>query len=31
MKLLIDSGIVKARLGVTSLEAVLSVAMSDEE
>ncbi len=31
MRLLIDSGIVKARLGVTSLEAVLSVAMSDEE
>jgi type IV pilus assembly protein PilB len=31
MKLLIDSGIAKARLGVTSLEAVLSVAMSDDE
>lgn len=31
MKLLIDSGIVKARQGVTSLEAVLTVAMSDED
>jgi type IV pilus assembly protein PilB len=31
MKLLIDSGIVKARAGITSLEAVLSVAMSDGE
>ena len=31
MKLLIDSGIEKARQGITSLEAVLTVAMSDEE
>jgi type IV pilus assembly protein PilB len=31
MKLLIDSGIAKAREGVTSLEAVLGVAMSDDE
>ena len=31
MKLLIDSGIDKVRLGLTSLESVLSVAMSDDE
>ncbi len=31
MRLLIDSGLEKAKQGVTSLEAVLSVAMSDEE
>lgn len=31
MRLLIDSGIVKARQGVTSFEAVLTVAMSDED
>jgi type IV pilus assembly protein PilB len=31
MRLLIDSGIEKAKQGITSLEAVLSVAMSDEE
>ncbi len=31
MRLLIDSGLEKAKMGITSLEAVLSVAMSDEE
>jgi type IV pilus assembly protein PilB len=31
MKLLIDSGLAKAREGLTSLEAVLSVAMSDDD
>ena len=31
MKLLIDSGIDKVRQGLTSLESVLSVAMSDDE
>ena len=31
MKLLFDSGLAKAREGLTSLEAVLSVAMSDDD
>jgi len=31
MRLLIDSGLEKAKQGITSLEAVLTVAMSDEE
>jgi type IV pilus assembly protein PilB len=31
MRLLIDSGMLKVRAGITSLEAVLTVAMSDEE
>ena len=31
MKLLFDSGLAKAREGVTSLEAVLTVAMQDDE
>jgi hypothetical protein len=31
MKLHIDSGLAKAREGITSLEAVLTVAMSDDE